>query len=92
MRVDIDSNGNKFYYNDNNDKLHREDGPAIEYPDGYKAWLINGNSHREDGPAVEYADGRKFWYLDGNEYTEQEFDKIILKYKWNKFVKDHQCV
>jgi len=22
-------------------KLHRIDGPAIEYPSGYKAWYIN---------------------------------------------------
>ena len=114
MREEIDSNGNKFYYNDNNE-LHREDGPAIERANGSKEWLINGKYHREDGPAIEYANGNKFWYIDGKrhredgpaidcsngykewyldgiEYSEKEFDKIILKYKWNKFVKDHQCV
>jgi hypothetical protein len=25
-----------------NGKLHREDGPAVEYTDGYKLWFING--------------------------------------------------
>ena len=34
------SDGNKLWFQ--NDKLHREDGPAIEYVDGYKAWCING--------------------------------------------------
>ena len=44
-----------------NGKLHREDGPAVEYADGSKDWYINGIRHRENGPAVEYADG----YEDG---------------------------
>jgi hypothetical protein len=30
----------KFYYM--NDKRHREDGPAREYPEGDKEWWING--------------------------------------------------
>jgi len=72
--------------------IHREDGPARECVNGYKEWRITGKRHREDGPAREYSDGRKEWYLDDIKYSEQEFDKIILKYKWNKFVKDHQCV
>ena len=25
-----------------NDQLHREDGPAVEYANGDKAWLLNG--------------------------------------------------
>ena len=56
--------GNKFWYNDNG-QLHREDGPAIEYADGYKTWYLNGKLHREDGPAQEYYNGNKFWYLYG---------------------------
>ena len=46
-------------------RLHREDGPAVEYADGYKAWWVNGKRHREDGPAIEYTDGSKEWYLNG---------------------------
>ena len=45
-------------------ELHREDGPAIEYPDGTKHWYLNGKLHREDGPAIEYADGSKKWALN----------------------------
>jgi len=83
MRVNIDSNGNKQYYNDKN-QLYKE-----EFPDGSIIWSINGKLHREDGPAIECPNGYKVWYLDGINYSEQEFDKIILKYKWNKFVKDY---
>lgn len=52
-----------FWYK--NDKLHRKNGPAIEYTDGGKEWYLNGLLHREDGPAVEKADGTKGWYLNG---------------------------
>jgi hypothetical protein len=38
-----------------NGKPHREDGPAIEYPDGSKFWYLNGKYHREDGPAIEWS-------------------------------------
>ena len=46
-------------------KLHRDDGPAIEYADGTKRWYKDGKLHRDDGPAAEYANGTKFWYKDG---------------------------
>ena len=52
--MDIDELGNKIWRNPTG-LVHREDGPAIEYADGAKAWYINGTLHREDGPAVEYA-------------------------------------
>ena len=48
-----------------NEQLHREDGPAVEYPNGAKQWYINDQLHREDGPAVEYSSGRKEWYING---------------------------
>ena len=37
---EVDASGNKRWYL--NDKLHREDGPAVEYPGGYKEWLLHG--------------------------------------------------
>jgi hypothetical protein len=46
-------------------KLHRTDGPALEYADGSEEWYLDGKRHRSDGPAVECADGSKLWYLDG---------------------------
>ena len=46
-------------------KLHRVDGPAIEWSNGRKAWYINGKLHREDGPAVEWKNVHKEWYVNG---------------------------
>ena len=70
--VEVWSDGTKEWYL--NGKLHREDGPAIEYADGSKEWWLNGDLHREDGPAIEDADGTKEWWLNGEEYTEEEFN------------------
>ena len=44
-------------------KLHREDGPAVEWVNGNKFWYHHGALHREDGAAAEYADGTQQWYL-----------------------------
>lgn len=49
-----------------NGELHRVDGPAVERPNGYRAWWLNGELHRVDGPAIEYADGTRAWWVDGN--------------------------
>ena len=84
----------KEYRNENNE-LHREDGPAFEYADGTKAWYLNGERHREDGPAVEDANGHKEWYLNGEEINikdnlidlpviEQEKIKLINQIKFIK--------
>ena len=43
--------GNKGY-NIPYGKLHRVDGPAIEYSNGTKEWYINGKRHRLDDPAI----------------------------------------
>jgi len=69
--IRINVYGTKQYFSDREMKiLHREDGPAIEYTNGGKAWFINGKCHREDGPAIEYADGYKEWYIDGKLHRE----------------------
>ena len=70
--VHVYADGDNFWHL--NDKLHREDGPAIERANGTKVWYLNDKLHREDGPAVEYADGGKSWYLNGKCLTEDEFN------------------
>jgi len=60
--VYVQEDGSKEWYL--NGKLHRLDGPAVEYADGSKFWYLNGKLHRTDGPAVEYADGNKEWWLN----------------------------
>jgi hypothetical protein len=71
--------GNKSWYI--NGMLHREDGPARESITGNKCWYINGLLHREDGPAIELSDGEKNWYLNDIEYTEEEYEKELIKIK-----------
>ena len=73
--------GNIYYYNEN-DVLHREDGPAIELTNGYKSWYKNGKYHREDGPAIEYANSDKEYFYNGIYYSE-----IKTNEDWVRFVK-----
>ena len=71
-KMRVDKYGIKQWWLNHN--LHREDGPAIEYPDGQKQWYLHGNLHREDGPAIEYPEGEKFWYLNDEKVSwEQVF-------------------
>ena len=56
--IDVDEYGTRRYYNAAG-KLHREDGPAVEYASGSKAWYQNGKRHRDVGPAGEYAGGKE---------------------------------
>jgi len=60
-----------FYYSDKKmTKLHREDGPAVEWSDGSKHWYLNGKLYREDNRAFELADASKHWYLNGKLHRE----------------------
>ena len=74
---DIDDYGNIRYYNEQG-QFHREDGPAVEYAYGTKAWYLNDKPHREDGPAVEWACGDKSYYLNGQQISEQEFNDFFF--------------
>ena len=47
--IHIDTAGNKLYYSDREMKiLHREDGPAVEWSDGFKWWYLNGYGLTEE--------------------------------------------
>ena len=94
--VTIDDYGTKRWFL--NDKLHREDGPAIEWSEGSKYWYLNGKFHRTDGPAIERKNGTKEWYLNGKlhrtdgpalEYANGEKywflnDKEYTEAEWSK--------
>ncbi len=73
--VKVYPDGTKFWYL--NGKLHREDGPAIEWAEGTKSWWLNGKRHREDGPAIVRAAGYKSWWLNGARYTEEDFKRKL---------------
>ncbi len=53
----------RYWYKDG--KIHREDGPAVEYEDGAEFWWFEGKRHREGGPAVEKSNRYKEWYMNG---------------------------
>lgn len=74
--------GGVSYYK--NDLLHREDGPASNWPNGDREWWFNGKLHRIDGPAIENANGSKEWFLNGIEYTEEEFNQWLAKKHLNE--------
>ncbi len=83
------SNGRIEYRNEHGD-LHCEDGPAVIFPNGHKAWLINGEFHREDGPAIIYSDCDKEWRLNNMWLTYEEWLELIpnpILYKWREFIK-----
>ena len=63
-KVTVDQEKTIRWYNEK-DRLHRLDGPAIEYANGSKAWFVDGKCHRLDGPAIEYANGYKAWLVGG---------------------------
>ena len=44
--VKVYTNGDKFWWL--NGKLHREDGPAVEYADGGKSWYLNDKRVTEE--------------------------------------------
>jgi len=62
--LNIDDYGNKEWRNKSG-RLHRLDGPAIEYYYGDKYWYQNGKRHRIGAPAVECVNGDKIWYQNG---------------------------
>lgn len=67
-----------------NGLLHREDGPAVEWPNRRKEWFLNGKRHREDGPAYIESDGSKEWYINDVQYTEEEFNQWLAKKHLNE--------
>jgi len=79
----INSEGNTLYFKDKGMTIpHREDGPAVEWPNGHKVWYVNGKRHREDGPAIEHANGGKYWYQ--NDVLHREDGPAIEHANGNK--------
>ena len=60
----IDDAGTKKWKN-KIERLHRLDGPAVEFANGTKEWHQNGQFHRSGGPAYVRANGHKEWHFKG---------------------------
>ena len=67
-KLEITNYGTKVWVNENNEP-HREDGPAVIYPNGLILWKINGELHREDGPAM-ITKTKEVWYRNGLKHRE----------------------
>ena len=82
-RVEKDEFG-IYYYLGN--KLHRLNGPAIDYEYGDKFYYINDKLHRLDGPAAIYNNGYEEWYYEGKRIdcnSQKEFERYLkLKLFW----------
>jgi len=58
-----------IYYGDISfSKLHRLDGPAVEWFDGSKEWWVDGKRHRLYGPAIIWHNGTKEWFINGKKH------------------------
>ena len=64
----VESDGTRKWYWKK--RLHRVDGPAIEWADGGEEWYCHGRRHRGDGPAVTSATGTRAWYWRGQLHRE----------------------
>ena len=82
--------GTTKWYDFESGKLHREDGPAVEWASGGKEWYRNGKLHREDGPACEYANGSKYWYRDGK-YHREDGPAIEYASGGKEWYRDGKC-
>lgn len=81
----INEEGVKHYYL--NDKLHREDGPAIEYPDDSPWWFINDEYRPNDDMPNESIINSKFWYLNGQRINPEEaINDSNLKQKYPELI------
>ncbi len=64
-------------WKDEHGKLHREDGPALIWPDGTQKWYWHGEPHREGGPALIWLNGAQIWCLH-DKYHRENGPAVIM--------------
>jgi hypothetical protein len=72
--VVVDPDGSEQWWVDG--KLHRLDGPALNYANGTQEWWVDGKLHRLDGPAFIWADGRQVWVVN-DQYHRTDGPAVI---------------
>lgn len=61
-------------------RLHRLDGPAIQYGHSLEEWYFEGKLHRTDGPAIYYREtGDAHFYVLGTRVTAGWFKEFSDK-------------
>jgi len=73
-------------------KLHRVDGPAIEYSNDTKEWHQNGKCHRTDGPAVIWGNGDEEWWVNDKKLNTKKVETWINNNNINLKTKKHQVL
>jgi hypothetical protein len=79
------TSGGSIVYRANDGSYHREDGPAIETPEGHLEYWVYGKLHREDGPAIFSGNNPKnnnykTWFYKGVKIpcsSQEEFERLI---------------
>jgi hypothetical protein len=61
-------------------RRHRDDGPAIEFPNGTQEYYLNGVRHRVDGPSVVSISGYKEYHLNGNRLSKKDW--LVKRKVW----------
>lgn len=105
MRIVYDPHRQCTIHYDDNDLIHREDGPALIFDSGTKKWSIHGKLHRLDGPACEWSDGSESWYANDYSISQiikswaeemgidlknlTEDDKIVIAMIWHDYGSEH---
>jgi len=67
-------NYNKLFCHERKENLY-----YIEYYNGEKRWIVNGNLHREDGPAIMYPHRSIRWCINGRQYPFVEWCNKLNK-------------
>ena len=75
IEIEVNNTRTTSWYK--NGLLHREGGPAVEWPNGLKAWWQNGEFHRSCGPAIEWPDGEREWWINGRLLNQDEVENWL---------------
>ena len=78
-KIDINAYGEPIYLDENN-LLHRENGPALVHSEGTIAYYRHGKLHRTDGPARIFINGHKEYFQNG-EYHRTDGPAVIFSNK-----------
>lgn len=76
--------GTRIWRLDKDNMMHRVGGPAVEYANGTKVWMVNGRIHRTDGPAIITYDGLSEWYEHGRQLSIEE---VVARNLMEKVIK-----
>lgn len=90
------SSGTTIWFNDEG-RIHRDDGPAVEWAHGVIEWRQNGLLHRLDGPACIFPGRHSAWMINGEmhrvdgpaiEYAHGECDWYLhnVRYSYDNWL------